>query len=196
MGVLTQKCIRNFPSELAEQIIYSNQSHTFHKAWARFNMNESNWYWLEDRLDPVLCGNGSGSGLCPVNYTCLQGFGRNPNYGFTSFDTFGWSFLSAFRLMTQDFWEELYQAVLRTNGQWHIVFFLLIIFLGSFYLVNLILAIVAMSYDELQKKAEEEEEAALAEEEALRVRNKKGGFQLRVCIDAAALPFEESLSWP
>ena len=43
-----------------------------------------------------------------------------------------------------------------------------IIFLGSFYLVNLILAIVAMSYDELQKKAEEEEEAAAAEEEALR----------------------------
>ena len=48
------------------------------------------------------------------------------------------------------------------------LFFIVIIFLGSFYLVNLILAIVAMSYDELQKKAEEEE---AAEEEALRVRN-------------------------
>ena len=59
--------------------------------------------------------------------------------------------------------------MLRTAGPWHIIFFLLIIFLGSFYLVNLILAIVAMSYDELQKKAEEEEEAALLEEEALRV---------------------------
>lgn len=47
------------------------------------------------------------------------------------------------------------------------LFFIVIIFLGSFYLVNLILAIVAMSYDELQKKAEEEE---AAEEEALRVR--------------------------
>lgn len=46
------------------------------------------------------------------------------------------------------------------------MFFVVIIFLGSFYLVNLILAIVAMSYDELQKKAEEEEQA---EEEALRV---------------------------
>lgn len=45
-------------------------------------------------------------------------------------------------------------------------FFIVIIFLGSFYLVNLILAIVAMSYDELQKKAEEEE---AAEEEAIRV---------------------------
>jgi Ion transport protein len=50
------------------------------------------------------------------------------------------------------------------------LFFIVIIFLGSFYLVNLILAIVAMSYDELQKKAEEEE---AAEEEALRVRNAK-----------------------
>lgn len=46
------------------------------------------------------------------------------------------------------------------------LFFIVIIFLGSFYLVNLILAIVAMSYDELQKKAEEEE---AAEEEALKV---------------------------
>lgn len=69
--------------------------------------------------------------------------------------------------MTQDYWENLYQLVLRSAGPWHMLFFIVIIFLGSFYLVNLILAIVAMSYDELQKKAEEEE---AAEEEALRVR--------------------------
>lgn len=56
--------------------------------------------------------------------------------------------------------------VLRSAGPWHMLFFIVIIFLGSFYLVNLILAIVAMSYDELQKKAEEEE---AAEEEAIRV---------------------------
>ena len=43
-----------------------------------------------------------------------QGFGENPDNGYTNFDTFGWSFLCAFRLMTQDFWEDLYQAVLRS----------------------------------------------------------------------------------
>jgi voltage-gated sodium channel type II alpha len=32
------------------------------------------------------------------------------------------------------------------------------IFLGSFYLINLILAIVAMSYDELQRLAETEQQ--------------------------------------
>lgn len=53
------------------------------------------------------------------------------------------------------------------------LFFIVIIFLGSFYLVNLILAIVAMSYDELQKKAEEEE---AAEEEALRVKTKSKSY--------------------
>lgn len=106
---------------------------------------------------------------CPENFTCLQGYGENPNYGYTSFDSFGWALLSSFRLMMQDYWENLYQLVLRTAGPWHMLFFIVIIFLGSFYLLNLILAIVAMSYDELQKKAEEEEEAALLEEEAIRV---------------------------
>lgn len=38
-------------------------------------------------------------------------------------------------------------------------FFVVIIFLGSFYLVNLILAIVAMSYDDCQKMVQEEQQA-------------------------------------
>ena len=97
MGVLTQKCIRNFPPEEAEKVLYTNTTAEYHRRWAAFNTNSSNWHWMEGKLDPALCGNSSGAGTCPVNYTCYQGFGRNPNYGFTSFDTFGWSFLSAFR---------------------------------------------------------------------------------------------------
>ena len=42
------------------------------------------------------------------------------------------------------------------------------IFLGSFYLINLILAIVAMSYDELQREAEEEAQRELEELEAIK----------------------------
>nr|CAD7455938.1 unnamed protein product [Timema tahoe] len=136
MGVLTQKCIKNFPTD---------------GSWG--NLTQENWMAFNS------------NNPCEPGYTCLQGFGNNPNYGYTSFDTFGWALLSAFRLMTQDYWENLYQLVLRSAGPWHMLFFIVIIFLGSFYLVNLILAIVAMSYDELQKKAEEEE---AAEEEALR----------------------------
>ncbi|XP_048517744.1 sodium channel protein para isoform X1 [Dendroctonus ponderosae] len=158
MGVLTQKCIKNFPSD-------GSWGNLTDENWEQFNQNKSNWYFDEDKGEIPLCGNSSGAGQCKPGYTCLQGYGDNPNYGYTSFDTFGWAFLSAFRLMTQDYWENLYQLVLRSAGPWHMLFFIVIIFLGSFYLVNLILAIVAMSYDELQKKAEEEE---AAEEEAIR----------------------------
>lgn len=42
--------------------------------------------------------------------------GRNPNYGYTSFDTFSWAFLALFRLMTQDYWENLYQLVSSTTS--------------------------------------------------------------------------------
>ena len=50
------------------------------------------------------------SSRCPEGYTCMKA-GRNPNYGYTRFDSFGWAFLALFRLMTQDFWENLYMLV-------------------------------------------------------------------------------------
>lgn len=55
---------------------------------------------------------------------------------------------------------------LKANGPFHMFFFVIVIFLGSFYLVNLILAIVAMSYDDCRKQdadAEALEEAELQE---------------------------------
>jgi len=42
------------------------------------------------------------------------------------------------------------------------LFFIGVIFLGSFYLVNLILAIVAMSYDDCQKRERELAEAEIS----------------------------------
>uniref|UniRef100_A0A8C5CBU9 Sodium channel protein n=1 Tax=Gadus morhua TaxID=8049 RepID=A0A8C5CBU9_GADMO len=109
----------------------------------------------------LLCGNSSDSGRCPEGYTCMKA-GRNPNYGYTSFDSFGWAFLALFRLMTQDFWENLYMLTLRAAGKTYMIFFVLVIFVGSFYLVNLILAVVAMAYEEQNQATMEE---ALQKEE-------------------------------
>lgn len=52
--------------------------------------------------------------------------------------------------------------ILRAAGKTYMLFFVVIIFLGSFYLINLILAVVAMAYDEqnqaTQREAIEKEE--------------------------------------
>lgn len=37
--------------------------------------------------------------------------------------------------------------VLSTSGPWSVMFFVMVVFLGSFYLLNLMLAVVAMSYE-------------------------------------------------
>ncbi|XP_017213150.2 sodium channel, voltage-gated, type I-like, alpha isoform X1 [Danio rerio] len=141
MGILKQKCVYSTSFTENKEACYKN------KTCRDYINNPSNQYFLPGKKDALICGNSTDAGQCPEGYTCLKA-GNNPDYGYTSFDSFGWAFLSLFRLMTQDFWENLYQQTLRAAGKTYMIFFVLVIFLGSFYLVNLILAVVAMAYDE------------------------------------------------
>ena len=165
MGVLSQICIRDVPWEQHAAEVAANLTDDIWYSWVT---NDTSWYVHPDLGTHLICGNSSGAGTCPEGTHCLQGYGPNPNYGYTSFDDFGAAYLCAFRLMTQDFWENLYQITLRATGPYHILFFMCNILLGSFYLINLILAIVAMSYDELQRLAEEESQREIEELEAIR----------------------------
>ncbi|XDV45049.1 hypothetical protein PO909_013220 [Leuciscus waleckii] len=154
MGNLRHKCIRwPIPNSTIFDVDNStmvndtilNVTDTFD--FKAYIDNEENQYFLEESLDALICGNSSDAGKCPEGYTCMKA-GRNPNYGYTSYDNFGWAFLALFRVMTQDYWENLFQLTLRAAGKTYMIFFVLVIFLGSFYLINLILAVVAMAYDE------------------------------------------------
>ncbi|KAK2859815.1 hypothetical protein Q5P01_004435 [Channa striata] len=124
MGNLRQKCVRS--TAHCNDSLPTNTS---------FYCNNKTWASMKDFINDE------------DGFVCLK-TGRNPNYGYTSFDTFGWAFLSLFRLMTQDYWENLYHQTLRSAGKTYMVFFVVVIFLGSFYLINLILAVVAMAYEE------------------------------------------------
>ncbi|NWX53530.1 SCN5A protein, partial [Promerops cafer] len=134
-GNLRQKCIRNTTE-------FCNKTWESYEKFA----NDSAPLFVINSRD------------CPPGYKCCK-IGPNPDYGFTSFDTFGWAFLSLFRLMTQDYWERLYQQTLRASGKVYVVFFMMVIFLGSFYLVNLILAVVTMAYEDQNKATIAETEA-------------------------------------
>ncbi|CAM4523002.1 unnamed protein product [Lepidochelys olivacea] len=153
-GNLRHKCVRDFNSTNGS--IYLDD-----KKWGSFDefINDSeNFFKKNGTMDILLCGNSSDAGSCPDKYVCLK-VGKNPDYGYTSFDTFGWAFLSLFRLMTQDYWERLYQQTLRASGKIYMLFFMLVIFVGSFYLINLILAVVTMAYEEQNKATIAETEA-------------------------------------
>ncbi|CAF1576192.1 unnamed protein product [Rotaria sordida] len=63
--------------------------------------NEINWYKENDIF--LLCENASGSTKCPSDYICWKDRGMNPDFGYTSFDNYGWAMPACFRLMTQDY---------------------------------------------------------------------------------------------
>uniref|UniRef100_A0A8D0D7N2 Sodium channel protein n=1 Tax=Sander lucioperca TaxID=283035 RepID=A0A8D0D7N2_SANLU len=175
MGHLKHKCVRD-PIHRCTHYKYD----TINKIYIFSFFPSANHYYLPGKKDPLLCGNSSEAGRCPEGFLCFK-VGKNPDYGYTSFDSFGWAFLSLFRLMTQDYWENLYQQTLRASGKPYMIFFVLVIFLGSFYLINLILAVVAMAYEEQSqatiKEAKEKEEQFQAMLEQLRRQSPYNSYQ-------------------
>ncbi|KFP07317.1 Sodium channel protein type 10 subunit alpha, partial [Calypte anna] len=152
MGHLTSKCV------LSSRI--DSYDDTLCKDAKIYNKSEEDiCYRMNKSSEILLCGFSSEPKTeCPPNYTCIN-IGKNPDFGYTSFDHFGWAFLSLFRLMTQDCWERLYRQTIRTSGKSYIIFFLGVIFLCSFYLFNLILAVVTMAYEEQNRATRAETEA-------------------------------------
>ncbi|XP_010779657.1 sodium channel, voltage-gated, type I like, alpha b isoform X1 [Notothenia coriiceps] len=203
MGNLRQKCVRwpignnatNSSNVTADDTFFSHSlldinttfgQNTTEKYfnWTVYIGDDANYYFLPGRRDALICGNGSGAGLCPEGFICMKA-GRNPDYDYTSFDSFSWAFLSLFRLMTQDYWENLYQQTLRAAGKPYMIFFVLVIFLGSFYLVNLILAVVAMAYDEQNQATIEEAQQKEEEFQAMLEQLKRQQEEAQVAAAAA-----------
>ncbi|KAL6065358.1 hypothetical protein STEG23_005988, partial [Scotinomys teguina] len=139
MGILNQKCIKLNcgPNPTSNQDCFEKE-------------NGSDNF--------IMCGTWLGSRPCPNGSTCNK-TSFNPDYNYTNFDNFGWSFLAMFRVMTQDSWEKLYRQILQTSGIYFVFFFVVVIFLGSFYLLNLTLAVVTMAYEEQNRNVAAETEA-------------------------------------
>lgn len=145
MGELRNKCVKNMPDDWTN-VTYED--------WYTWINDTEHWIYNVDEL-PLLCGNLTGARHCPPDHTCLC-IGENPNHGYTNFDNFMWSMLTTFQLITLDYWENVYNMILATCGPMSVVFFTVVVFFGSFYLINLMLAVVALSYEEEAEITQEE----------------------------------------
>ncbi|VEN41812.1 unnamed protein product, partial [Callosobruchus maculatus] len=127
-----------------------------------WTQDSANWLYHNNTGEPLVCGNATGARKCPPTHTCLC-TGPNPNYGYTSFDNFLWSMLTTFQLITLDYWENVYNMVLSACGPISVSFFTVVVFFGSFYLINLMLAVVALSYEEEAEITQEERKKELVD---------------------------------
>nr|CAB3265896.1 sodium channel protein 1 brain-like [Phallusia mammillata] len=187
-GVLRRRCVR-FPTPVGNQSVYD----LLHDR--NYTTNQSNWNPVEG--EEVVCGNGTGSGFCPQGYVCLPDVADNPNFGNTNFDNMPYALLTSLQLLTLDFWENVYNMIIRAEGPWNVLFFLMSVFLGPFYLLNLLLAVVTLAYHKEHEKQEDlEQERTLAKERAKRkqLRRKKLLEQKTAKRSNAVAPTEQAPS--
>ncbi|XP_069361347.1 sodium channel protein 60E isoform X2 [Maniola hyperantus] len=153
MGELRNKCVQDLDVPVGEN--FSDE------LWSSWISDSSHWM-VDDEEVPIICGNLTGARHCPPQFTCLC-VGPNPNHGYTNFDNFLWSMLTTFQLITLDYWENVYNMVLSSCGPMSVSFFTVVVFFGSFYLINLMLAVVALSYEEESQITQEERKKDLNE---------------------------------
>uniref|UniRef100_A0A4W6C482 EF-hand domain-containing protein n=1 Tax=Lates calcarifer TaxID=8187 RepID=A0A4W6C482_LATCA len=170
MGSLRQKCvIMPLLGNLTDIDLtgyHDNETGSSDFNFYKYINSSENYYYFPGQLDALVCGNSSDSGRCPEGYVCLRA-GRNPNYGFTSYDSFGWCLLDMFRLMTLDFWENLIQLTYRAAGKISTITFVLLVFPTCSCLLSLIMAVVAMV--SIEQDRADVAEAKQREEEFIQV---------------------------
>ena len=120
-------------------------------------------------LGPFLCTSSS----CPTgsaiqnnavsNYTLLgcAKNNQNPDFGTTHFDNIFNSFLMVYVVTTMEGWSSIMKYVMQTMNFVLCFFFIFIVFMCSFFLINLTLAVITIKFNESQENAKKEELARI-----------------------------------
>lgn len=112
------------------------------------------------------CG---GQNECPEGYFCGKQ-NENPAFGVTNFDNLMYSLLVVFQCVTLEGWSDIMIMFQQSFSAFAIILFLPVVFIGAFFLINLLLAVINSSFSktngELLKKM-------AIEKEKTRVKKKK-----------------------
>uniref|UniRef100_UPI00358DF37F voltage-dependent L-type calcium channel subunit alpha-1D-like n=1 Tax=Myxine glutinosa TaxID=7769 RepID=UPI00358DF37F len=102
--------------------------------------------------DPAPCG--VAGRVCLGNNTECRGGWEGPNHGITNFDNFGFAMLTVFQCITLEGWTDvLYWVDDAIGNGWPWLYFVTLIILGSFFVLNLILGVLSGEFSKEREKA-------------------------------------------
>ena len=85
---------------------------------------------------------------CDAGSSCVY-YGENPVHGTISFDSIGWAWVTLFQCVTMEGWVDVMcMEMAAVAPAVSIVYFVSLVLLGSFYLLNLFLAVLYDEYTE------------------------------------------------
>lgn len=98
---------------------------------------------------------------CPGGYYCGKA-NRNPNNDTTNFDNLLYSLLTVFQCVTMEGWSDIQNMMQDSYSYLMFLFFVPLVFIGAFFLLNLTLAVINSKFTEAHK------EQQMADKEAIR----------------------------
>ncbi|KAG2451635.1 hypothetical protein HYH02_003415 [Chlamydomonas schloesseri] len=120
---------------------------------------ETTWYYIGDVVTAVVGPSGNGGGrVCEPNMYCTM-YG-NPNYGMTSYDHILWSWLTIFQHITLSGWTDTMYMTQDAVSFWVWPFYLALVIFGSFFMINLALAVLSINFSTDNLKEEQSAKAA------------------------------------
>lgn len=96
--------------------------------------------------DDILCG----AVVCPGGYFCGK-MNESPNWGVTNFDNLFYAFLQVFQCVTLEGWSDIQSIFQRSLSYYMFSFFIPLVFIGAFFLLNLTLAVINAKFTEAHK---------------------------------------------
>ncbi|VDL89701.1 unnamed protein product [Schistocephalus solidus] len=77
-----------------------------------------------------------------------------PNHGITNFDNFGLSMLTVFQCVTMEGWTNILYWINDSQGmEWPFIYFVSLIIIGSFFVMNLVLGVLSGEFSKEREKA-------------------------------------------
>ncbi|NWT80316.1 CAC1S protein, partial [Lanius ludovicianus] len=103
---------------------------------------------------PAPCTSSGHGRHCTINGTECRGGWPGPNNGITHFDNFGFAMLTVYQCITMEGWTEvLYWVNDAMGNEWPWIYFVSLILLGSFFVLNLVLGVLSGEFTKEREKA-------------------------------------------
>ncbi|GFS86640.1 voltage-dependent calcium channel type D subunit alpha-1 [Nephila pilipes] len=103
--------------------------------------------------EPHPCGE-NGYHCNITNDEVCMGYWEGPNFGITNFDNFGLAMLTVFQCVTNEGWTNvLYNINDSVGNEWPWIYFISLIIIGSFFVLNLVLGVLSGEFSKEREKA-------------------------------------------
>ncbi|XP_060791513.1 voltage-dependent N-type calcium channel subunit alpha-1B isoform X4 [Neoarius graeffei] len=117
-------------------------------------------YKTEELAEDYPCGLEAPSRLCPNDTECKTGRAwKGPNYGITNFDNILFAILTVFQCITMEGWTDiLYHTNDALGNTWNWMYFIPLIIIGSFFMLNLVLGVLSGEFAKERERVEKRQE--------------------------------------